>query len=41
MSVPLPSNGAPWMALLKVSCPEGLELAVHPRHYGMRVVKVG
>jgi hypothetical protein len=40
LSVPLPGNGAPWMALLKVNCLEGHELAVHPRHYGMRVVKV-
>lgn len=37
----LPKKEAPWMVLLKVSCLEGNELAVHPRHYGMRVVAVG
>jgi hypothetical protein len=29
------------MVVLKVSCLEGNELAVHPKHYGMRVVGVG
>jgi len=28
----------PWIALLKVNCIEGDEPAVHPRHYGMKVV---
>jgi hypothetical protein len=36
----LPSEGIPWMALLKVSCMEGNEMAVHPRHYGMKVIAV-
>lgn len=40
LSLELPEGGAPWMVLLKVSSLEGHELAVHPRHYGMRVVKV-
>jgi hypothetical protein len=36
----LPVRKVPWMVLLKVSCMEGNELAVHPRHYGLKVVKV-
>ena len=39
--LPLPEKGQPWMLLLKVSCLEGNEMAVHPKHYGMRVVEVG
>jgi hypothetical protein len=31
----------PWMLLLKLSCFEGNQQAVHPRHYGMKVVAVG
>jgi hypothetical protein len=41
LSVDLPQADVPWMVLLKVSCLEGNELAAHPRHYGMRVVKAG
>jgi hypothetical protein len=41
INLPLPEDGIPWMALLKVSCMEGNEMAVHPRHYGMKVVAVG
>jgi hypothetical protein len=36
----LPVRKVPWMVLLKVSCVEGNELAVHPKHYGLKVVKV-
>jgi hypothetical protein len=36
----LPVWNLPWMVLLKVSCMEGNELALHPRHYGLKVVKV-
>lgn len=35
----LPDYGD-WAVLLKVSCLEGNELAVHPKHYGMKVVNV-
>lgn len=38
LSLPLPEHAVPWMVLLKVSCLEGHELAVHPKHYGMKVV---
>lgn len=31
----------PWMVLLKVSCMEGVQPAVHPKNYGMKVVAVG
>jgi hypothetical protein len=31
----------PWIALLKVSCIEENEMALHPKHYGMKVVAVG
>jgi hypothetical protein len=41
LSLPLPANTQPWMLLLKASCLEGNELAVHYKHYGMRVVKTG
>lgn len=41
LSLPLPDEVVPWMAMLKVSSLEGNELAHHPRHYGMKVVKVG
>ena len=39
--LPLPAAGICWMLLLKVSCLEGNELAMHPKHYGMKVVKTG
>src|SRR3954451_20177851 len=41
LSVVLPPEGQPWMALLKVSCIEGRELAAAPRNYGMKVVGCG
>lgn len=41
INLDLPGEGISWMALLKVSCMEGNEMAVHPRHYGMKVVAVG
>lgn len=41
LAMDLPEASVPWMALLKVSCLEGNELAYHPRHYGMKVVAVG
>jgi hypothetical protein len=36
----LPDTDAPWMMLLKINCLEGNELAAHPKHYAMKVVKV-
>ena len=41
LSVTLPGRDQPWMVMLKVSAMEGNELAHHPRHYGMKVVKIG
>ena len=41
LSLSLPAKKTPWMILLKLSCLEGNTPAVHPRHYGMKVVKVG
>jgi hypothetical protein len=41
LSLPLPENEQPWMAMLKISSHEGNELAHHPRHYGMKVVAHG
>jgi len=38
--LPLPDNNAPWLLLLKINCLEGNELAAHPKHYAMKVVKV-
>lgn len=35
----LPEEGVQWMLALKVSCLEGNEMAAHPKHYGMKVVK--
>ncbi len=40
LSLPLPAKGD-WMAVLKLSCLEGNELAAHPKHYRMKVVEVG
>jgi hypothetical protein len=37
----LPLKQVPWMLLIKASCLEGNELAVHPRHYGMKVILTG
>lgn len=37
----LPAKKGPWMVLLKISCFEGNEMAAHPKHYGMKVVKTG
>jgi len=36
--LPLPPAGASWMLLLKLNCLEGNELAVHSKHYGLKVV---
>jgi len=41
LELPLPKAGIAWMLLLKVSCLEGPELGLHPKHYGMKVVKTG
>jgi len=41
LSLVLPPEGQPWMALLKVSCIEGRELAAAPRNYGMKVIECG
>ena len=41
LSLVLPPDGQPWMALLKVSCIEGRELAMAPRNYGMKVIAGG
>jgi hypothetical protein len=41
LSITLPEREQPWMVMLKVSSMEGNELAHHPRHYGMKVVKHG
>jgi hypothetical protein len=40
LSLSLPEDDQPWVVLLKVSCLEGNEIAVHPKHYGMKMVKV-
>jgi hypothetical protein len=40
MKLDLPSKKAPWMALLKVNCMEGNEMAKSNRHYAMKVVAV-
>lgn len=37
----LPQDDMPWMVLLKVSCLEGHEMAVHPMHYGMKIIEAG
>ena len=34
-------NKTPWMLLLKVSCHEDDSLALHCRHYGMKVIRTG
>jgi len=41
LRINLPSRKQPWIALFKVGCLEGKQLAYHPRHYGMKVVAVG
>jgi hypothetical protein len=35
----LPSDRVSWMVVLKVSCLEGNEMATHPKHYWMKVLK--
>jgi hypothetical protein len=40
LALPLPA-GNPWMVLLKVNCLEGKEIAAHPQHYALKVVKTG
>lgn len=40
LSLPLPEEDQSWIVLLKVSCLEGNEMAVHPKHYGMKVISV-
>lgn len=39
LSLPLPAKGD-WMAVLKLSCLEGNEMAAHTKHYRMKVVEV-
>jgi hypothetical protein len=41
LCVSLPDKKGPWMAMVKVSSLENNEMAFHPRHYGMKVLKVG
>ena len=41
LNLVLPPEGQPWIALLKVSCIEGREMAAAPRNYGMKVIAVG
>lgn len=41
LSLDLPAKKGPWMLLLKISCIEGDEMTIHPKHYGMKVIKVG
>lgn len=41
LTLDLPAKKGPWMLLLKISCMEGNEMAAHPKHYGMKVVKTG
>ena len=41
LKVDVPTVKQPWMALLKVNCLEGREMAHHPRHYALKVVAVG
>jgi len=41
LSLMLPSRKTSWVVLLKVSCMEGKEPALHSRHYGMKVVLAG
>ena len=40
LRLPLPEDDVQWIVLIKVSCLEGNEMAVHPKHYGMKVMKV-
>jgi hypothetical protein len=40
LSLSLPEEDQQWIVLLKVSCLEGNEMAVHPKHYGMKVISV-
>ncbi len=40
LELPLPATGPPWMAMLKIGGLEGNEIAHHPKHYGMKVVRV-
>lgn len=40
LSLSLPEEDQQWIVLLKVSCLEANEMAVHPKHYGMRVISV-
>jgi hypothetical protein len=35
----LPEGDVSWMVLVKLSCLEGNEMAHHPMHYAMKVVK--
>jgi hypothetical protein len=39
LAIPATPDGLVWMLLLKLSCFEGKELAAHPKHYGMKVVR--
>jgi hypothetical protein len=40
LSLPLPKQKTSWLLLLKVGCIEGNEMAMHPKHYAMKVIKV-
>jgi hypothetical protein len=40
LKIDVPPTKEPWMALLKVNCLEGKELAHNPRHYALKVIAV-
>ena len=40
LKIDVPTTKQPWMALLKVCCLEGKELAKNPRHYALKVIAV-
>ena len=41
LKIDVPTTKGPWMALLKVNCLEGREMAYHPRHYALKVIAAG
>ena len=41
LSLILPENARPWMALIKVNCLEGNQMARSARHYGLKVLATG
>jgi hypothetical protein len=38
LTLPIPKSSINWMVLFKISCTEGNEMALHSKHYAMKII---